>query len=159
MNKLIMTGVLVSLAGCANLPELPKMNLPTLGAQTTTVTSFGDGTGYQPTVTVLIPPQTCNQQAFLDGYKDKYVYYWNQWIYTKVAGYSFAQDKTGKKNLAYYKSLRIGTHGYLGHPTNYTANSTNWNTTQCLLSSRTSGETAAMQAVQAAEQAAMQQEQ
>lgn len=166
MRKLVLVGVVVSvLAGCANLQDLndslKKTNAALSGATSRPVGQLGDGTGYQPVFNIDMPGGVCNQQAYVDGFKDAYILNWNQFVDTKISLFS-AQSRNGvrtaKQNLALYKSRVIGTKGYLGHQMDYKMNLSSFNADNCPYLSYTKGQNGGMEAVAADQKAIVAQE-
>lgn len=130
MRNFVLVGLVVALAGCANLDQvndsLKKVNDSLSGASTAEIGKMGDGTGYQPALTMSMPGDVCNRKAFADGFKDAFMQNWNMSISTKVSQYQAMsmtkpKDAKVKANLAMYKSKIIGTKGYIGTNMDYQA--------------------------------------
>ena len=128
MRKFVLLGLVVALAGCANLDQvndsLKKVNESLSGASTAEVGKMGDGTGYQPALTMSIPGDACNRKAFAAGFKDAFMQNWNMTMSTKISQYQAMsmtkpRDAKVKANLAMYKSKIIGTKGYIGGEMDY----------------------------------------
>lgn len=109
-------GLLIILSGCANLPQLntslaqfnPSVSVP--------VGQLGDGTGYQPIFNISIPTGTCNQQAFIDGFKDGYLSGWNSSVHEKI---NDLDGHVPKSKLLAYRSKLIGSENYQTHAGSY----------------------------------------
>jgi len=128
MWKVVMIGAVVALTGCANMQEvndsLKKLNSTLSSARTVEVGKLGDGTGFQPVLRVEIPGDVCNRQAFIDGYKDNFVKYWNQNVFTKIMQLDSEavlkpKDANVKANRSMYKEHMIGTKNVRDHMQDY----------------------------------------
>jgi|GEM_PF-2133570 len=114
---MLATTVAATLAACAPLPQLP-----TIGGRAVTL---GPPGGYQePNVTVAIPPDACNADAFIEGYKAAYYLTWNQFVGPKEGIYQTqAQQRPGDArvawNLSLYKGKRFNLNGYDDRATIY----------------------------------------
>ena len=156
MRKLVLIGFIAALSGCANLQgvndSLKQINGALAGAHSGPVGQLGDGTGYQPVFNVSVPGGVCNQQAFLDGFKDAYLQNWNQFVSTKVSQFTAQsmaspKDQNAKQNLAFYKARTIGTKGYIGHQMDYKMDVSSFNANNCPYQSYQKGQSAGMDAV------------
>ncbi len=107
--------VAATLAACAPLPKLPQ--LPTIGGRAVTLT-LGPSGGYQePNVTVAVPPDACNADAFIEGYKADYYLTWNRFVGPKESIYQTqAQQRPSDArvawNLSLYKGKQFNLNGY-----------------------------------------------
>lgn len=156
MRKLVLIGLVAALTGCASLEEvndsLRKANSALSGANSRAIGQLGDGTGYQPPLNVAMPGGVCQQQAFIDGYKDAYLQSWNQRVSLKVMQYTAEAKKanaspTASKNLALYQSHVIGAKGYVGHATKYKLDVSSFSADNCPYQSYQKGQSAGMDAV------------
>lgn len=159
MWKVVMIGLVVALTGCANMQEvndsLKKINSTLSGTRTVEVSKLGDGTGFQPVLRVEVPGEVCNQQAFMDGYKDNFVKYWNQHVFTKIMRFDSEatlkpKDPNVKANLAMYKERMIGTKNTRSHFQDYPLN-VNYAADNCPFRSYQKGQSAGIDAVTASE--------
>lgn len=130
IRKFVSMAFVISLSGCAVAFHAANGTLgEVIGKPTTptqvTVSSFGDGSGYQPTRLIEVPADVCDKDALLDGYTENYVQAWNEFVNskvrqlspgkTKVKGKAPAVDKTTAQNLALYNSYLIGTQQGTGY--------------------------------------------
>lgn len=116
LKRLILAAtVAATLAACAPLPKLPQ--LPTIGGRAVTLT-LGPSGGYQePNVTVAVPPDACNADAFIEGYKADYYLTWNRFVGPKESIYQTqAQQRPSDArvawNLSLYKGKQFNLNGY-----------------------------------------------
>ncbi len=160
MRKFALIGLVAALAGCAGLQDglknvndsLKSANATLAGAHSAAVGQLGDGSGYQPALNVAVPAGVCNQQAFIDGFKDSYLVSWNQQVGTKVAQYTAEASQAhasaaAKQNLALYKARMIGAKKYVGHAMDYKLDVSSFNADNCPYRSYQKGQSAGMDAV------------
>jgi hypothetical protein len=124
VQKIIGVAFVLSLSGCAVAFHAANGTLgDVIGKPAASthvqVTSFADGTGYQPIRSIEVPADVCDKDALVDGYKESYVLSWNEFVNAKVRQFSPNKVKAKGKarpaemssvqNLALYKSYLIGT--------------------------------------------------
>lgn len=128
MKKLFVCGVVIALAGCADMQtvneSLRKVNETLAGATSVPVGKLGDGTGYQPDLQVSVPGGVCDRTAFLDGFKDTYVQNWREFVDLKLTTHqNLAKgknpDAAAKRNVALYKKHQIGMQRYTSRQGDY----------------------------------------
>lgn len=120
--RILMVALLIGLVGCETtsgpLGDLLKPAPPAV------VGDWGDGTGYQPVLAPQVPFDVCDSPAYIDGYKDGFIYNWNTIIKTKRDTFRLrAQNRPGDRAAAYnrdlYESRVIGTRGYSSRESKY----------------------------------------
>lgn len=176
-NYIIPMMALAVLSGCANLQQLDSTltQIKNVASQqqgsvgvgqssTVPVGRLGDGTGYQPQFNITVPAKNCrknvplDQQAYIDGFKDKYVSVWDQFIVTHDSdpgsGLIHGLEKVHARAV-FFKAYFIGMDEVSGiqHRTKYARDVTDSNLGQmCLTASYEQGEVDSWAVVNANEQ-------
>ncbi len=162
---MFLAGFVATLTGCANLQQLDSTlaqiknqamvgNQVTVGA-TVPVGQLGDGTGYQPQFNISVPANACNQQAYLDGFKDQYVSTWDAFInsHSQTPVYGLPDTPKRVASFKFYRSHFIGMKNFMRHTSESLSDATGTNRAQaCIYASYIKGEADSWAVVTAAEQ-------
>lgn len=155
-----------TLTGCANLQQLDSTlaqikNQAMVGNQgtgmgaTVPVGQLGDGTGYQPQFNIGVPTNACNQQAYIDGFKDQYVMDWDAFItqHENTPFYGLPGRQEEVALAKFYQGHFIGMKNFRRHSSEAMPDVTGTNRAQaCIYASYLAGKTNGGHAAITAEQ-------
>lgn len=119
----VVLGLSMLMTGCVttNTP----LNEALFPPSQVTVAVWGDGSGYQPTFAIDVPPDACDSEAYVDGFKDSFISNWNPTIRTKydlfrLRAMNNRKDAAAVANRDMYQAKLIGTkRGYVSNLSKY----------------------------------------
>lgn len=111
MDQLNDTMSQLTMKGTTTTGNTGVVNVVSSGESSVPVGSFGSSIGYQPSFNISVPSGECDKTAFIAGFKDDYISYWNN----AVIGHSI----DSAPNAAGARKAKQFTDKYLIDKSNY----------------------------------------